>query len=168
MNLKVYIINSAPGVGKSTSLKLLENLLGEDSAFIDGDDFARVIPLNNTVEWLNLVQDNIACCVSNFFKYDYKNVLISFVFPTDERIKRLKNLIEGKGIKVSHVKLLCSKEILKDRLVNRNSQKIISIKRALEINEMIENLESDYSIKTSNKRPLEVAKKISAIINKKE
>jgi hypothetical protein len=114
------------------------------------------------------MQENIACCVSNFFKYDYKNVLISFVFPTDERIKRLKNLIEGKGSKVSHVKLLCSKKILKGRLVNRNTQKIISIKRALEINEMIENLESDYSIETSNKRPLEVAQKISTIINKKE
>ena len=57
--MKVIILNSAPGVGKSTLLKKLESNLPEGFAIIDSDDMARIIPLELTIEWLNLMQDTV-------------------------------------------------------------------------------------------------------------
>ncbi len=163
--IKILIINSAPGVGKSTSLKLLEGLLDSKSAFVDGDDLARVIPFENTVKWLNLMQDNIACCVKNFLKYNYENIFISFVFPSSDRINRMKKLIKTDGVNIYHIKLICGQDELKERLVKRNSQKLISIEKALNLNEMINKLKSDLVIDTTNISPLEVARKIKEGIN---
>ncbi len=64
--MRVIIINSAPGVGKTTMLKLLETKLPKGFALMDGDDVGRIVPLNLSIEWLNLIQDNFVSCAKNF------------------------------------------------------------------------------------------------------
>ena len=62
----VFIINSAPGIGKSTLLSKLHISLPNDFAILDGDDVGRVTPYTNSIEWLNLIQDNMISCCNNF------------------------------------------------------------------------------------------------------
>jgi hypothetical protein len=42
--MNVFIINSAPGVGKTSLMNNLQSRLKRDYAFLDGDDLGRVIP----------------------------------------------------------------------------------------------------------------------------
>lgn len=92
--MNAIIINAAPGVGKTTLLKLLEDKLLNDFAVIDGDDVGRTIPLENTVDWLNLIQNNIVDCAKNFKDYNIETLIISFIFPSQERLQRLVNLLK--------------------------------------------------------------------------
>lgn len=57
------------GVGKTTLLRILEKKLLNGYALIDGDDVGRTIPLSISIDWLNLIQDNIIACAKNFKDY---------------------------------------------------------------------------------------------------
>jgi adenylate kinase family enzyme len=164
--MKVIIINSAPGVGKSTLLKELEKSLSNGYAIVDGDDFARTIPLISTVKWLNLMQDNIASCAKNYFEYNIKILIISFVFPTFKRLQRLIDLLNKVGCSVTHLRLVCEDDELKMRITNRNTQRAVSIDRAIELNRNIIELTSDYTIDTTSKTPEEVAQMVKVKIEK--
>lgn len=166
--MNAIIINAAPGVGKSTLLQLLEDKLSEGYAVIDGDDVGRIIPLVNTVDWLNLMQDNIISCAKNYKKYNIKTLIISFVFPTKEQLQRLSNLLEDEGCFVYHITLICDLNELEKRIKIRNTQKLISIPRALELNNKIKELKSNYSVDTTNRSPEEVADTICEKIVKIE
>jgi len=155
--MNTIIINAAPGVGKSTLLKLLEERLSEGYAVVDGDDVGRTIPLVKSVEWLNLMQDNIVSCAKNYKEYNIKTLIISFVFPSKERLERLISMLKDEGCKVYHITLDCDSNELEKRIKIRNSQKLISIPKALEINNKITKLKSYYSLNTTNKSPEEVA-----------
>ena len=166
--MDAIIINAAPGVGKSTLLKLLEERLSGGYAVVDGDDVGRTIPLVRSVDWLNLMQDNIVSCAKNYKKYNIKTLIIAFVFPTKERLQRLSNLLKDEKCLVYHITLICDPNELKKRIRIRNSQKLISIPRALEINNKIKELKSNYSVDTTNKSPDEVADVICEKIMKIE
>ncbi|MCL2320946.1 MAG: hypothetical protein FWC47_02440 [Oscillospiraceae bacterium] len=43
----VYIVNSAPGVGKTTLMKKLHTKLPDGFALIDGDDVGKITPYEN-------------------------------------------------------------------------------------------------------------------------
>ena len=60
-----YIINSAPGIGKSTLMKNLHARLPDGFALIDGDDVGKITPYQNNINWLNVIQDNITDCCFN-------------------------------------------------------------------------------------------------------
>lgn len=166
--MKAIIINAAPGVGKSTLLKLLENNLPQGYAVVDGDDVGRTIPLVKTVDWLNLMQDNIVSCAKNYKRYNIKTLIISFVFPTKERLQRLSDLLKDEECFVYHITLTCDSNQLKKRIEIRNTQKLISISNALEMNNKIKELKSYYSLDTTNKFPEEVANLICEKIMKIE
>lgn len=87
----VFIINSAPGVGKSTLLKELQDKLHNGFALLDGDDIGRTVPLENTNEWLNLIQDNMVSCCINFRKYGKRNIGISKAIEHNQKIKEMKS-----------------------------------------------------------------------------
>lgn len=154
--MDVIIMNAAPGVGKTTILKLLENKLSNGFAIIDGDDVGRTIPLENTLDWLNLIQDNIVACAKNFKEHDIKTLIVSFVFPSKERLQRIVSLLEKEENNVYHIKLICEPEILKKRIKRRNNQKLLSIHRALECNAEIKKINADYCIDTTQKSPDQV------------
>ncbi len=156
----VFIINSAPGIGKSTLLSMLHNSLPKDFAILDGDDVGRVTPFQNSKEWLNLIQDNMVSCCSNFKGYGSENIILSFVFPSEERINRLKTKLYDAGFSSCHIKLTCNNERQKERILSRNSQKIISIEKAVLLNEQIKQIPSDFDIDTTFLTPGEISDRV--------
>lgn len=164
--MNAIIINSAPGVGKTTLLKMFEKKLLNGYALIDGDDVGRIIPLSISIDWLNLIQDNIIACAKNFKDYNTKTLIISFVFPSQERVQRLVSLLKKEGISVYHITLICEPSILKERIVKRNTTKIMNPERAIQCNNQITKLQSDYSINTTKKSPEEVGDIVCELVMK--
>jgi hypothetical protein len=153
----VFIINSAPGIGKSSLLSKLHTLLPDNFAILDGDDLGRVTPYKNSIEWLNLIQDNMATCCNNFRIYGKGNIILSFVFPNEGRLNRLKDILNKLDFSSRHIKLTCDNEAQKERIMTRNSQKMISIEKATLINEQIYQMKSDFALDTTLLTPQETA-----------
>ncbi|MGC9384752.1 MAG: hypothetical protein ACP5D6_09155 [Kosmotogaceae bacterium] len=147
--MRVFLLNSAPGVGKTSLINKLNTTIKEDFAFFDGDDVGRIVPYKLTKRWLNLIQDNLVCCAANCTKYNINNIVISFVFPTTERIERIRNKLIDHKFDVIHIALICEKEELLRRLRQRNSQKIVDIESGVKYNEMIKDLDADFLIDTT-------------------
>ncbi|HMA60936.1 MAG TPA: AAA family ATPase [Halanaerobiales bacterium] len=159
------IINGAPGVGKSSLLNLLQDNLKSRYALIDGDDLARTVPLENNTEWLNLMQDNIAACSENFIKYGIKNIIISFVFPTQERLNRFKKLLKREQDNFLYIVLKCEDDELRKRIKIRDKQRLLNIEDALNCNHKINRLENDYVVETTDKSPELVLSEILKILS---
>ena len=159
-NNYVYIINSTSGVGKSTLLKNLHTQLPDSFAIIDGDDVGRVVPYNNNINWLNLIQDNISDCCSNYKKYGYNNCIVSFVLPVKERLERLSNMLKRNDFCTKHIILECSEDEIERRLKERNTSKILNIEQAKNISREIKNLSADFRVDNPNIMPDEIAELI--------
>ena len=154
-----YIINSAPGIGKSTLMKNLHTRLPDGFALIDGDNIGRIIPYQNNITWLNIIQDNIVDCCLNFKRYGFTNCIISFVFPTEERLERLKNLLTSKGFKIVHIILECDENEMCKRIIKRNTSKLINTDKAKKLNSELKLLSADFRIDTTYISADEVAYK---------
>jgi hypothetical protein len=163
--MRVFILNSAPGVGKTSLINKLNTTIKEDFAFFDGDDVGRIVPYQLNKKWLNLIQDNLVCCAANCTKYNINNIVISFVFPTTERVERIKNKLIDHGFDVIHIALTCEKEELLRRLRERNNQKIVDIESGVKYNEMIKDLDADFLINTTKLSKKKVANELLKIIN---
>lgn len=166
--MNVFLINSAPGVGKSTLLKNLQKIIKSNFAFIDGDDLGRINPTKLSREWLNLIQDNIVSCIDNYFNYGIDNTIVSFVFPTQERVERITKLLNNEKFKIYHIVLVCDKHILLKRVNIRNSQKIINVDDISKYDSMIRKLKCDYIIDTTNMDEKELCYETYKIIKKLE
>ena len=163
---KTFIINSAPGVGKSTLLAKLHSLLPNDFALLDGDDVGRVVPYENNINWLNVIQDNIADCCQNYKKYGFNNCVIGLVFPVRERINRITNLLNERGFDVRHIILNCDNDIVYKRIVQRNTSKMINTEQAINLNQEIELLNCDIRIDTTSINADEVSILVKNFIEK--
>ncbi len=146
---KAIIINSAPGVGKSTVLKYLYSKLPEGYAIIDGDDVGRIIPYQNNSNWINVIQDNIADCCVNFKKYGHFNCVISFIFPGEERLNHMSDLLKARGFEVSHILLECDEHEIERRIKLRDTSKTINIQNAKKLNQEMKELIVDFSVDTT-------------------
>jgi hypothetical protein len=160
-----YIINSAPGVGKSTLLKNLHLRLPDGFAIIDGDDVGRVLPYQNDINWLNLIQDNIAACCSNYISYGFPNCIISFVFPVEERLKRITELLHARGFEVIHILIDCEEEEMVRRITDRNTSRMISLEKARQLNRQMKALSADFRVDTTKINPDQVAVMVIDYIN---
>ena len=147
--MKAIILNASAGVGKTTLLKQLERNLPEGFAIIDGDDVGRIVPLKLTLEWLDLIQDNIISCANSFQQYGTKVLVISFVFPSEKRLERLNSKLAQLGIQTKMICMYCKDEILEERIITRNTSRIVHVERAIECNSEIKDLKADYHIDTS-------------------
>lgn len=145
----VYIINSAPGVGKSTLLNNLHFRLSNGFAIIDGDDVGRIMPYQSDINWLNLIQDNIADCCFNYKKYGFVNCIISFVFPTEERLERITNLLSARGFEVKHIIIACDDNEMERRITQRNTSRIINVEKAKKLNQQMKILFADFKVDTT-------------------
>ncbi len=152
-----YIINSAPGVGKSTLLKNLHLGLPDGFAIIDGDDVGRVLPYQNDINWLNLIQDNIASCCSNYKNYGYGNCIISFVFPVEERLRRITDLLTAHGFAVVHILIDCEENEMVRRITERNASRMISVDKAKVLNQQMKALPADFKVDTTHILPDQVS-----------
>lgn len=147
--MKAIIVNGSAGTGKSTLLNSLSSQQLEKFALVDGDDLVRIIPFELTQEFLNVVIDNIVSCAENFQKYNYNVLVISFIFPTQKRLITLRDKLCELGIDVYVFNLYCENDLLKKRIIVRNTSKLISVDKAVEMNEMISKLPCDYLIDTT-------------------
>lgn len=145
-----YIINSSPGVGKSTLLKNLHLRLPDGFSIIDGDDVGRIVPYMNDINWLNLIQDNIADCCLNYKKYGFKNCIIGFVFPSNERINRITNLLSDRGFQVKHIIIECDENEIERRIIQRNTSRIISVENAKILSRNMKTLSADFKVDTTS------------------
>ena len=152
----LYIINSAPGIGKSTLLQNLHMGLPEGFAILDGDDVGRVIPYQNNLTWLNLIQDNITDCCMNFRKSGFNRCVIGFVFPSEERLEHLRDLLASKGFHVTHILLECSEYEIERRITQRNTSRVINVEQAKTLSRQMKNLSADYRIDTTEIMPDQV------------
>ncbi len=164
INNYAYIINSAPGVGKSTLLKNLHLRLPDGFAIIDGDDVGRVIPYQNNINWLNLIQDNIADCCSNYRSYGFGNCIISFVFPGEERLRRITELLNARGFEVIHILIDCEEDEMVRRITERNTSKMISVEKAKLLNQKMKILSADFRVDTTNTSADKVAELVTRYI----
>jgi len=115
MLMDAIVITAAPAMGKSTLFALLAERLPGKSAFLDGDEVGHLAPFQLTREWLDLVQDNIAACGANFAKCGVNLFVTAFCLPAQERVDRLRNLLEESGYKVDFVGLVSNDEVLLQR-----------------------------------------------------
>jgi len=145
-----YIINSAPGIGKTTLLRNLHSKLPGGFALIDGDDVGRITPYENNINWLNVMQDNIADCCDNFKRYGFSRCVIGFVFPAEERLERIKRLLISRGFKIKHIILECDEHEMRVRIERRNTSKLINPDRAAELNNEIKTLSADFRVDTTH------------------
>jgi hypothetical protein len=118
-----FIITAAPGVGKTTIMSHLLHKLPDDSAMIDGDELGRIHPWSLSIEWLNLIQDNIVKCAENFRNYGKKYFVTTFCLPTQERLERLTMKLSALGYQVHSFALIVSNENLEKRHIERNEDK---------------------------------------------
>jgi broad-specificity NMP kinase len=145
--MKVIILNSAPGVGKTTLLKQIEKARLKDFAILDGDDVGRLVPLSLSIEWLDLIQENIVSCAINYRDFGVDFLIVSFVFPSEGRSHRLTNLLACENIKiVSIISLYCNEVELAKRIQKRNTSRIMNIEKAIQCNSQIKELKSDFLI----------------------
>ena len=159
-----YIVNSAPGVGKSTLLRNLHLTLPDGFAVIDGDDVGRIIPYQNNLTWLNLIQDNIIDCCANFKRYGFNRCLISFVFPVEERLCRLTDGLIDNGFRVTHIMLECGEAELARRITLRNTSRIVNVEQAQTLSRQMRSLAADCRIDTTEITPDKVAELVLAYI----
>lgn len=159
-----FVINSAPGGGKSTLLKALHSLLPDGFAVIDGDDVGKVTPYLNNINWLNVMQDNIADCCRNYKAYGFHHCIIGFVFPVQERLDRMVNLLNNRGFGVKHILLSCGDSEISQRIAKRSTGRLINIEQALKLNQQLHLLPSDYKIDTTFLNVEGVTAKVMAYI----
>ena len=152
-----YILNSAPGVGETTLMKKLHEKLPNGFALIDGDDVGKITPYENNFTWLNLMQDNIVACCSNFKRYEFSNCVISFVFPTEERLERIRGLLNNCGFEIVHIILECDEGEMCKRITERNTSRLINLEQAKELNQEVKSLHADFRLDTTNIEADEVA-----------
>lgn len=156
--MKVIVLNSAPGVGKTTLLKQIEMVLKKNFAILDGDDVGRLVPLSLSIEWLDLIQENIVSCAINYRNFGADFLIVSFVFPSENRLHRLTNLLACANIKIlCIISLYCDEVELGKRIQKRNTTRIMNVERAINCNRQIKQLESDFLIDTTEKTPEEIA-----------
>ena len=160
----MYIINSAPGVGKSTLLKSLHSMLPDGFAILDGDDLGRVTPYRNDTNWLNAIQDNLVGCCVNFRSYGYTRCIAGFVFPAEERLNRITGMLIGEGFKVMHILLDCGEAEIERRITQRNTSRIINVQQAQALSHQMKQLAADCRIDTTDISSQEVANAVYASV----
>jgi broad-specificity NMP kinase len=117
--MRATIITGGPGSGKTAVLPLLARRLAGRIAIVDGDNLSWVIPHQLSIEWLNLVQSNIAACAANFRDFGIDHFIAAYVLPSHERLARLAGLLRAEGFVVGAIALRASENLVRERLAER-------------------------------------------------
>lgn len=127
----LIFINGPMGVGKSVVCKvLLERLT--PGVYLDGDWCWNMNPFQVTDETRAMVLDNITAMLSRFLacaELDY--VIFGWVMHQPEIAESILNRLELHGVKKMHYTLLCSEQILSQR-IERDVQAGVRYADALE------------------------------------
>lgn len=138
--MDIVVINGSSCVGKTTVLHHILHKLPAHSAILDGDDVARLHPFQLTTTWLNLVQDNLLACAENMRAAGVNYLLLSFVFPSQERVDRMERIFGQQGFSLRWIHLVADERALRDRLDDRGVRQPDIIESALQLNANIAHL----------------------------
>ena len=112
----LYLIGGTMGVGKTTVCRELKNQLPR-SMFLDGDwcwDMNRFAP---TEETKAMVLDNITTLLKNFLRCSaYDHVIFCWVMHQQAILDQILSRLDLTGVTVVPVSLVCSQEVLLQRL----------------------------------------------------
>jgi chloramphenicol 3-O-phosphotransferase len=162
---KIIIINGSPGVGKSTTAKLLAQS-SQNSVCIRGDDIKHWI-INRNSENLarGLTYINGGACCRNYLQAGYELIVFEYVFTKKVDVERF---IENCGINSCFLfTLIAPLSILKQREKLRQNRKTLGKAVDIAYDEIIQN-KSDLGtfIDTEFLSPSEVCELIHQSIRK--
>ena len=104
------------GVGKTTVCPELKNQLHR-SVFLDGDWCWDMNPFVVTEETKAMVLDNITALLGNFLRCSaYDHVIFSWVMHQQSIVDTILGRLDLTDVKVVSVSLVCSREVLLQRL----------------------------------------------------
>lgn len=163
---KLIIINGTMGVGKTATCNELNKLI-TPSVFLDGDWCWKMNPFTVTDETKKMVMGNITYLLRNYLNcstYDY--VIFCWVMHQESIMEDVINRLKGINFKLYKISLICSKEALRDRLMNDVNKKIRHeeiIERSVQRLKMYQNMDTN-KIDVTNINQLTAAKAIVKLI----
>ena len=112
----LYLIGGTMGVGKTTVCRELKNQLPR-SVFLDGDWCWDMNPFVVTEETKAMVLDNITALLKNFLRCSaYDHVIFCWVMHQQSILDQILSRLDLTGVTVVPVSLVCSREVLLQRL----------------------------------------------------
>ena len=112
----LYLIGGTMGVGKTTVCRELKNQLPR-SVFLDGDWCWDMNPFVVTEETKAMVLDNITTLLKNFLRCSaYDHVIFCWVMHQQAILDQILRRLDLTGVTVVPVSLVCSREVLLQRL----------------------------------------------------
>ena len=112
----LYLIGGTMGVGKTTVCRELKNQL-PGSVFLDGDWCWDMNPFVVTEETKAMVLDNITTLLGNFLRCSaYDHVIFCWVMHQQAILDQILSRLDLTGVTVVPVSLVCSREVLLQRL----------------------------------------------------
>lgn len=112
----LYLIGGTMGVGKTTVCRELKNQLPR-SVFLDGDWCWDMNPFVVTEETKAMVLDNITTLLKNFLRCSaYDHVIFCWVMHQQAILDQILRRLDLTGVTVVPVSLVCSQEVLLQRL----------------------------------------------------
>ncbi|WP_433752991.1 AAA family ATPase [Paenibacillus amylolyticus] len=149
MSNNLYIVSGPPGVGKSTTCKLLVQTL-DKSAYISGDAVSHLPVKGRGKPWLDkdtndLTWKNISSLVKNLLDYKYDIVLDYVSFPDD--IEGLMTELADYHVRVIYVVLMVDRQTIIHRDCLRAEEHQMKERSVL----LLEEFENHRNVRADNK-----------------
>lgn len=116
MQKKFIIVNGAPGVGKTTTCKKLQQLL-QRSVWLDGDWCWMSNPWTVTEETKRMAENNMAFLLNSFLNCsEYEFILYSWIFRSDEVFSIILDKLKTNDFMLYKYTLTCNQDVFLKRL----------------------------------------------------
>ena len=126
MQKKLVIVNGPPGIGKTETCKVLQQLL-QRSVWLDGDWCWMANPWIITEETKIMAGNNMAFLLNSFLNCtEYEFILYSWIFRSDEVFRIILNKLKSNDFVLFKYTLTCSQDVFRKRLkdADREESKI--------------------------------------------
>lgn len=160
---KMVIVNGPMGVGKTTVCNCLKQRL-QPCFFLDGDWCWDMAPFTVSEENKKMVVGNIVYLLNSFLENPFsETVLFCWVLPDETMINEITGRLTKTSFSEIRISLICSPEILVQRLKQRKNIKKEIIERSLAYLPEYQNMNT-LKINTDKLSAVQTARQIYKII----